>query len=52
MPRTITIDNVEVTQIQLVKDSQGTVRVFCEYHLKVGSQLVQLLHQEVTAGRR
>ncbi|MBI2939185.1 MAG: hypothetical protein HYY04_02005 [Chloroflexi bacterium] len=48
MPRTITIDGVQVIQVSLVKDQSGQIHVYCEYHLKAGDQVIQANHQEIT----
>ena len=48
MPRSITIDDVEVTQVRLVKASDGALRVFCEYRLLSAGQAILAKHMEVT----
>lgn len=49
MPRTITIDSINVTQIRLVKDSTGQFQVYAEYQLKSGTQQIQANYQEITS---
>lgn len=49
MPRTITIDNIEVTQLRFAKDADGVLHVYAEYKLKSGSQLVQASYDEISA---
>lgn len=48
MPRTITIDNVQIIQMQFAKDSTGEVHVHCEFHLKSGNQFVQAKFLDIT----
>ncbi|MBI2938878.1 MAG: hypothetical protein HYY04_00435 [Chloroflexi bacterium] len=48
MPRSITIDGVQVIQVSLVRDQSGQIHVYCEYHLKAGNQVIQANHQEIT----
>ncbi|MBI4320636.1 MAG: hypothetical protein HY675_19265 [Chloroflexi bacterium] len=50
MPRTITIDNIKVTEVRLNKDSSGQLRIYAEYQLKSGTQVVQAKYEEITAG--
>lgn len=56
MPRNISIDGVQVMQVQLVKDASGAFSVYVQYNLKSGNQLVQPMYREVTsrlsAGRK
>jgi hypothetical protein len=49
MARTISIDNLQITQLRLERDSQGQFHVYAEYHLKSGSQVVQGKYEEITS---
>lgn len=49
MPKTITIDAVTMTRVQLLKDQAGTLQVYAEYQLTSGGAIVQLVHQDITA---
>ncbi|MBI4320849.1 MAG: hypothetical protein HY675_20345 [Chloroflexi bacterium] len=50
MPRTITIDSLKVAEVRLNKDSSGQLRVYAEYQLKSGTQVVQAKYEEITPG--
>ncbi len=49
MPKTITIDNLKVTQIQLAKDSDGNLHLYAEYPLKSGAESIQSKYEEISA---
>jgi len=48
MTRAITVDGVQVLNVRLATDASGAVRVYGEYLLKSGGQVVQAKHAEVT----
>ena len=48
MPRTISIDNVQVMQVQFSKDEKGEVHVSAHYNLRSGGQVIQPLYQDLT----
>ncbi len=48
MPRTITIDNVDLLRLQFLKTPDGDVQVYAEYSLKAGDQVFQMVHKDVT----
>ena len=56
MPRQVTIDNVQVRRLGLVRETGGGVSVFCEYAVHAGTQVVQTKGVDITAqlspGRR
>ncbi|MCL5961302.1 MAG: hypothetical protein M1358_18670 [Chloroflexi bacterium] len=47
MPRTITIDGIQVSQIRLIKDPNGQFYVYAEYQLKSGSQMLQGKYEDI-----
>lgn len=47
MAKTITIDKVEVTRVQLLRNPDGEIQVFAEYHLKGGNQILQAKHEQI-----
>lgn len=47
MPRTIVIDSVEVTRMQLLRDGPA-VRIYVEYSLKAGEQVIDTRHRDFT----
>lgn len=48
MPKTITLDGIQVLQIRMQLDPTGAVRVFAEYQLKAGNLLVTSKSTDVT----
>ncbi|TAK27716.1 MAG: hypothetical protein EPO21_23580 [Chloroflexota bacterium] len=48
MPRTVTVDNVQVQRIQLIKDISGNVQVYVDYNVRAGEQIVRPVLQDVT----
>ncbi len=48
MARTITLDAVEVTRLQLFRDAKGEFRAFAEYSVKAGAQTVQARQVDLT----
>ncbi|MBI4320852.1 MAG: hypothetical protein HY675_20360 [Chloroflexi bacterium] len=48
MPRTITIDSVQVTHVRVDRDPGGQLHVYAEYHLKSAGQIVQTKFEEIT----
>jgi hypothetical protein len=49
MPRTVTIDRVAVTRVQLLKDANGNLQIYAEYQWKAGNQVIESVHSDVTA---
>jgi hypothetical protein len=49
MPRTVTIDRVAVTRVQLLKDANGNLQIYAEYQWKAGNQVIESFHSDVTA---
>ena len=49
MPRTISIDSVQVIQIQVVKESDGSLRVYAHYSLKGGNEVVRPVYRDMTS---
>ena len=49
MPRTITVDSLQMTRMQLLKDANGDLQVYAEYTLKAGAQVVQAKQDQIQA---
>lgn len=45
MPRTLTIDGLQLLRVQLVRNPNGDAEVFVEYALKAGAQVIQTIHK-------
>ena len=45
MAKTITMDGVEVSRLQLLKNPNGEIEIYAEYALKAGNQVVQARHE-------
>jgi hypothetical protein len=56
MAKTLTIDNVQVQRLALIRDSTGEIWVQCEYALRSGNQIVMTkaapLAPSLAAGRK
>lgn len=56
MPKTITIDKVEIHRLVLLKDANGDLQLHAEYALQAGPQTVQTklepVHGKLTGARR
>jgi len=50
MPRTLTIDNVQLLRVQLLREPSGEAQIYAEYALRSGTQVVQTVHKNVTSG--
>jgi len=49
MPRTVSVDNLVVGRIALVRDAAGQVDVYCEYVTRAGAQIVQVRSEPLAA---
>ncbi|TAK33709.1 MAG: hypothetical protein EPO21_12165 [Chloroflexota bacterium] len=48
MPRTVTVDNVQVQRVQFLKDLTGSIHVYIEYNVRAGDQTVRPVLQDIT----
>lgn len=49
MPRTITIDNIQVREVRIARDSDGSPHVYAEYQLRSGAESIQSKYEEISA---
>lgn len=47
MARTITINSVDVSRMQLLKNPNGEIEIYAEYALKAGDRVVQAKHEQL-----
>ena len=52
MPRTVTVDRVNITRVALVRDASGDVDVYCEYTLEGQGRAVQSKGASLESGAR
>lgn len=48
MAKTVTIDNIQVLQVRLAKDTSGVLHVYCEYIQKSGGTAITGTNEEIT----
>lgn len=48
MTKSLTLSGLQMLQVRLGVDQAGTVRVFGEYYLKSGAQVIQVKNTEIT----
>ena len=52
MPKTVTVDRVNLTRVALVRDANGDVDVYCEYSLEGQGRVVQSRAASLESGAR
>ena len=56
MPKTITLDKVDIQRLTLLKDANGDLQVYAEYSVKAGSLVVntkmEAVQQRLSGARR